>query len=111
MTDNEPLDTGWSGTSFKDFATFCQGADILIHDCQYTKEEIESRRGWGHSDMESVIRLATQADVKRLLLFHHDPWRTDSAIQLIIDQSAELLDQANSTITVDAASEGTTIEL
>jgi phosphoribosyl 1,2-cyclic phosphodiesterase len=111
LTDNELLDKPWSGPSFKDFAQFCRNADILVHDCQYLPEEMNIRRGWGHSDLDAVVRLALEADVKRLVLFHHDPWRTDQAVSSMVDRCADMLDLANSAISVQAAQEGSTLEL
>ncbi|MBN2509390.1 MAG: MBL fold metallo-hydrolase [Spirochaetales bacterium] len=59
-----------------------QGADVLIHDCQYTNEEyLESKIGWGHSTFEFVINSAHKADIKRLYLFHHDPMRSDEQLE------------------------------
>lgn len=57
---------------------FFAGADLLIHDAQYTQQEYDtSRRGWGHSPVEYAIKAAQRSEVKRLALFHHDPMRTD----------------------------------
>jgi ribonuclease BN (tRNA processing enzyme) len=56
---------------------FCKGADLLIHDAQYTPEELESHRGWGHSSYEQAIECARLAGVKRLILTHHDPDHDD----------------------------------
>ena len=64
---------------------FMKGADILIHDAQYTREEYQkSYIGWGHSFFEHVINTAHRAGVKKAYFFHHDPLRTD-------DQLDELL--------------------
>jgi phosphoribosyl 1,2-cyclic phosphodiesterase len=54
-----------------------QGADLLIHDAQYTPEELPARQGWGHSSWLQAVQVAQQAQVKRLALFHHDPAHTD----------------------------------
>jgi phosphoribosyl 1,2-cyclic phosphodiesterase len=59
---------------------FFAGADLLVHDCQYTEAEMKSRIGWGHSSVEYAIEAANRAGVKRLALFHHDPDRTDQQI-------------------------------
>jgi len=64
---------------------FVRGADVLIHDAQYTPEEYRgevgpSRVGWGHSTFEAAAGLARAADVKSLLLFHHDPGHDDAAV-------------------------------
>jgi phosphoribosyl 1,2-cyclic phosphodiesterase len=60
---------------------FFHGADILIHDCQYTKKEyVASRIGWGHSYFEHAIDSALEARAKKIVLFHHDPPRTDQEL-------------------------------
>ncbi|HOO55998.1 MAG TPA: MBL fold metallo-hydrolase [bacterium] len=61
----------------KDFAV---GADLLIFDAQYTKEEYPSKVGWGHSTIDDAVDIAEYAGVKRLAFFHHDPTRSDDAI-------------------------------
>ena len=61
---------------------FIAGADVLIHDAQYTaKEYLASKLGWGHSSFEHAINAAHRTGVKRLVLFHHDPNRTDLELQ------------------------------
>jgi phosphoribosyl 1,2-cyclic phosphodiesterase len=59
---------------------FFQNADVLIHDSQYTAAEYRSHIGWGHSSFEYAINAAHKADVKKLILFHHDPNRSDSQL-------------------------------
>ncbi len=60
---------------------FFSGADLLIHDAQYTQDEYESSKlGWGHSSVEYAIAAARRANVRRLALFHHEPVRTDSEL-------------------------------
>ena len=60
---------------------FFNGADLLIHDGQYTLAEYEcGKKGWGHSPIEYVVDAARRASVKRLAICHHDPLRTDSQI-------------------------------
>jgi phosphoribosyl 1,2-cyclic phosphodiesterase len=60
---------------------FFYGADLLIHDGQYTRTEYEAGKiGWGHSPVEYAIETAERAAVKRLVICHHDPLRTDSQI-------------------------------
>jgi phosphoribosyl 1,2-cyclic phosphodiesterase len=60
---------------------FFAGADLLIHDAQYTAAEYaKGRVNWGHTAMEHAIAAATRAGVKRLALFHHDPDRTDQQL-------------------------------
>ena len=111
LTDNELLEYGWAGTSFKDFVVFCRNADILVHDCQYFPEEMDIKRGWGHSDVDSVAKLAAEAEVKKLLLFHHDPWRSDEAVTSMVRRCTQALDEVNSPTHVEAATEGSTLVL
>jgi phosphoribosyl 1,2-cyclic phosphodiesterase len=109
LTDNELLETGWRGSTMKDFVRFCRDADLLVHDCQYLPEEMDIHRGWGHSDLDSVAKLAAESGVKSLLLFHHDPWRTDQAVEDMVSRIRQSLSHAHVSITVDAAREGSTI--
>jgi phosphoribosyl 1,2-cyclic phosphodiesterase len=60
---------------------FFKGADLLVHDSQYTEEEYKTKINWGHSSFEHAIASANRAGVKKLLLFHHDPDRTDKQIE------------------------------
>lgn len=57
-----------------------EGADMLIYDAQYTPEEYEAHRGWGHSTWREATRAARDAAVKQLVLYHHDPWHNDQTM-------------------------------
>ena len=60
-------------------AQFFRGADLLIHDGQFTESEYRSGRvGWGHSAIEHAVAAAEASGSRRLALVHHDPLRTDS---------------------------------
>jgi len=52
-------------------------ADLLVHDAQYTADELERRRGWGHSSYDQAMQVAEMANVKSLALTHHDPDHDD----------------------------------
>ncbi len=56
---------------------FCKGADLLIHDAQYTDAELVIKKGWGHSSFRQAIELAEMAEVKQLIMTHHDPNHDD----------------------------------
>ena len=60
---------------------FFAGADLLIHDAQYTAAEYQGRVNWGHTAMEYAIAAANRAGVKKLALFHHDPDRSDDQLE------------------------------
>jgi phosphoribosyl 1,2-cyclic phosphodiesterase len=55
-----------------------KNADLLIHDAQYTREELGRKTGWGHSSWEQAITVAEQANVRKLVLTHHDPEHDDA---------------------------------
>jgi phosphoribosyl 1,2-cyclic phosphodiesterase len=56
------------------------GADVLIYDAQYNDEEYAAHRGWGHSTWHEATRVARDADVGKLFLFHFDPAHTDARV-------------------------------
>src|SRR5437763_16093817 len=86
-TDQEPHPSGNGGEPSLDPALlqFAAGADLLICDAQYTPEEYRERVGWGHSSVTDAVRLAHAAGVGRLTLFHHDPERSDEALDALLD--------------------------
>lgn len=61
------------------------GADLVIYDCTYTDEEYARGTyvGWGHSTWQEAVRLCRAAGAKRLAVFHHDPERSDDALDMI----------------------------
>lgn len=65
---------------------FFAGADLLVHDTQYTEEEYATKVGWGHSYFEHAIEAASEVGVKKLALFHHDPDRTDEQIDALAER-------------------------
>lgn len=90
--------------------SFFQGADILIHDSQYThKEYISSKLGWGHSSFEYAVNVAHKTGVKKLLLFHHDPDRSDAELELI-ERKIQKAAGGRTSMEVMIAREGMTVE-
>lgn len=67
------------------------GADILIYDSQYTPEEYPSKVGWGHSTWKAGAELARAAGVSQLVMFHHDPGRTDEQLAALEAQAQAAL--------------------
>lgn len=63
--------------------SLAEGADLLVHDAQYSPQEYEARRGWGHSSIEHTLKFAEMARVKHLILFHHDPAHTDQYLRAL----------------------------
>ncbi len=111
LTDNELTEEAPLGKQPADYAHFCRGCDLLIHDAQYLPEEIANHRGWGHSTFVDAVELALLAKVPRLILFHHDPGRTDREIMEIEARARKLAKSRKSTLKVSAAREGEVILL
>ena len=87
---------------------FAQGADVFVMDAQYTQEEYEDGKvGWGHTSMEDAISIAERANVRQLLLCHHDPDRKDEVIGRLVEvYRADLASRPESSIEfLDAARE------
>jgi phosphoribosyl 1,2-cyclic phosphodiesterase len=84
---------------------FLHGSDILILDAQYTDEEYESHIGWGHGSVSSAVALALDAEVRRLLLFHHDPGHDDTRIDAMVDDARRLIRESGKELEVDGARE------
>ena len=83
-------------------------ADLLLHDAQYTAPEYKHKIGWGHSSMEDTIKFAMIAEVKHLLLTHHDPFRTDAQLNEIF---SELQKDVTAPFKFELAVEGMEIDL
>jgi phosphoribosyl 1,2-cyclic phosphodiesterase len=85
---------------------FLKGSDILILDAQYTDAEYESHVGWGHGSVSSAVSLALDAEVRRLLLFHHDPGHDDTMVDAMVDEARRLIRENGKELEVDGAREG-----
>jgi len=72
----------------KAIVAFCKGADVLSMDTMFTPEEYPRFTGWGHSTWRNACDIARAAGVKKLVLFHHEPSRTDAAVDAI-EQAAK----------------------
>lgn len=107
IPDNEIDPPGDAVAPFEELTSFCKGADVLVHDCQYLREDVPEKSGWGHSILRDVCRLARAARVDHLVLFHHDPDRTDDALDEMEDRAEERL--SGHGIDCTAAYEGLTL--
>jgi phosphoribosyl 1,2-cyclic phosphodiesterase len=85
---------------------FCADAGVLVHDATYADDEYERHRGWGHSTFTDALRLAIDARVKRLVLFHHHPDRDDDALDRQLATCRAMAVAAGSAVEVSAAAEG-----
>ncbi|MGE5211693.1 MAG: MBL fold metallo-hydrolase [Acidobacteriota bacterium] len=106
MSDHQ-MPTDGSHSAWPGALELCDGADLLIHDSQYTPEEFAEKRDWGHCTPEYAVWLAGQAGVKHLALFHHDPAHDDDELDAILGPVIECA--SNLGVTAFAARERTTV--
>jgi phosphoribosyl 1,2-cyclic phosphodiesterase len=111
LTDNELRVRHPGGLSRRTYEAFCRGADLLIHDAQYTDEEYRVTRGWGHSTYGDATDLAIRAAVRRLGLFHHDPDRTDDELDRQVRACRKRIREAGSAADCFACAEGMVVDL
>jgi phosphoribosyl 1,2-cyclic phosphodiesterase len=90
---------------------FLSEADLVIHDAQYTLNEYADKVGWGHSTVEYAVAMCKAARVARLALTHHDPLRTDQAIEEIVRKTRDAQRGMASGLDIFAAAEGQALEL
>jgi phosphoribosyl 1,2-cyclic phosphodiesterase len=101
----QPADGGPVGEGVLEL---CEGADVLIHDAQYTDFEMTHKPLWGHSTVDFAVDLAVRAGVGHLILFHHDPSHDDDALDAMLERAAKLAEPSG--LTVSSAREGVTVE-
>ena len=122
-TDNEPYQytlpaqqknrrpTGFPEYLDDKLIEFLQGTDLYIGEAQYTLEEYKAKLGWGHSPIESIVEFAVKAKVKRLALFHHDPYHEDAFVDEMVEHAQQLLAAQKSSIECFGAKEGMEVVL
>ncbi|HYE33168.1 MAG TPA: MBL fold metallo-hydrolase [Methylomirabilota bacterium] len=98
-----PKDRSW--TSGYDLA---EGADLLVHDCQYTPDEYAARVGWGHSSFPDAIEFAARTGAKHFVPFHHDPSHDDARLDELF---LEALTRAPRNLLITPAQEGAVFDL
>lgn len=111
LTDNE-LDPPYTkATEFEGFVNFCHGANVLIHDAQYIEEDMPEKHGWGHSMVNQAIDLAVAAEVKHLVLYHHDPDRTDAELDAIEKDAQRRISSISQSLQCTVGYEGLEIKI
>ncbi len=104
----QPLDGGMAVADA--VLDLCDGADLVIHDSQYTREEFTQKAHWGHCTLDYAVHVAAEAGARRLVLFHHDPSHDDGALDELTTYARGLADAAR-VQEVLCAHEGMTISL
>ncbi len=72
-----------------DLVSLCQSCDLIIFDTMFTLDEYRQRPHWGHSAPEHAVEIARRAGVKRLVLFHHAPARSDDQVDAVLAAAKE----------------------
>lgn len=91
LTDNELGFVHPGGLTSTDYLRFCEGADLLMHDAEYTPQEYKLLIEWGHSSYLDVLELAFKAGVKQLGLFHLNQERTDEEVDEMVAASRKII--------------------
>jgi ribonuclease BN (tRNA processing enzyme) len=90
---------------------FVRGASVLVHDTMYTSNEYGSFVGWGHSTHDQAVELALDADVERLVLFHHRPERSDDEVDRCVERCRAAVARRGRAVEVLAAAEGMSLQV
>ena len=90
---------------------FLKGANLVIHDAQYTDAEYRDKVGWGHSSIEYAVDVALAAGVERLVLFHHDPAHDDAMMERMEAMARAHVGRRGQALDVLAAKEGLELEV
>lgn len=111
VTDNELEPPKKLTTRYDQWVNYLHGVDVLIHDAQYTEDDMPHKHGWGHSLISQVRQLATDAEVGTLVMFHHDPERSDSELDEIQIENEKYLKSKHAPTRSVCAAEGMRISL
>ncbi|MCI4624482.1 MAG: MBL fold metallo-hydrolase [Candidatus Magnetoovum sp. WYHC-5] len=111
MTDNELTFRHIGGLDYNDYLEFIKGADILMHDSEYTQSDYTIKKAWGHSVYNDSLRLALESGVKQFGLIHHNQERSDDMIDEIVNDCKQIINEHGSTLDCFAVYEGMEIEL
>lgn len=109
--DNELGYAHEGGLTINEYADFCRGANLLIHDAQYTEEQYKKTKGWGHSTFKDTVDLALAAGVRNLGLFHHDPDRTDDDLQQQADFCKKYISETGGKLNCFACADGMLLKI
>ncbi len=100
LTDNELDHRHDGGRTYGDYLDFCRGADLLIHDAEFTPKEYKLTRSWGHSVYTSVVKLAMEAGVRTLGLFHLNQDRVDNDMDELVEAARKMVEKEGSDLEV-----------
>jgi ribonuclease BN (tRNA processing enzyme) len=112
LPDHEPAlgqrNGDWREPEWTSGHELAAGADLLIHDAQFTDEQYAERIGWGHSSYRQAFEFAARVGAKQVVLFHHDPSHDDATLERMLAQAIQC---CKPSCRVECGSEGTVFEL
>jgi phosphoribosyl 1,2-cyclic phosphodiesterase len=111
LTDNELTFKHPGGVDFQGYRDFSAGADLLVHDAEFTEEEYKKTKTWGHSVYRDALRLALEARVRKLGLFHHNQERSDEGIDEMVADCRKIANGSNKNLECFAVYQGMEIRL
>ncbi|NOY68342.1 MAG: MBL fold metallo-hydrolase [Deltaproteobacteria bacterium] len=111
LTDNELGYIHPGGLRFYNYISICKEADLLIHDAEYLPEEYKSSIEWGHSTYTDALKLALEADVKSLGLFHLNQERTDEEVDEMVGHCRRLIEDEGRDLECFAVGADTVMEV
>jgi phosphoribosyl 1,2-cyclic phosphodiesterase len=111
LTDNELGVRHEGGLEYQDYLQFSRGADLLFHDAEFDENDYKKTRGWGHSVYKDALKLALEAPVKKLGLFHHNQERFDAGIETMVDECHREIARHKAVLECFAVRQGMQLEL
>jgi len=113
IPDHEPALAGSISARSADWlsgASIATGADVVLHDAQYTEAEYAERIGWGHSSVADAVAFGAAVGARQLVLFHHDPSHSDRRLE-DLEAHARALATANGGVKPTLAREGMVLDV
>ncbi len=98
LTDNELSYKHPGGMDYTDYRDFAVGADLLVHDAEFTPKEYGPRKSWGHSPYTDALNLAMDSGARRFGLFHHNQDHTDDDVDTMVKKCNAIAHRNNSSL-------------
>ncbi len=98
LTDNELTMRHSGGNEYRDYLAFSEGADLLVHDAEYTRDQYAITKGWGHSVYTDALQLALEVGAKQFGLFHHNQERSDADMDRIVEDCNSIIAKQHSSL-------------
>jgi phosphoribosyl 1,2-cyclic phosphodiesterase len=111
LTDNELGYRHPGGLDYADYVAFARGADVLLHDAEYTADEYAHKKTWGHTVYTQALQLALDAGVGRLGLFHHNQDHSDAEVDAMVQDCRRIVAGRSAGLEVFGTRQGMDIQV